>query len=194
MRQDPDGTRILQVGTRRGVTRVCQWLKRRERWFYLEQHGVRYVVHWKPWQGLWVTSRHVKSLARVGTVYRTPRPETSKVKKLKLATGTGAPALGVGAGSVILGKCPKIREHLTATTYEDGDMRTPGYLWLKTTSSQWVLTLFSPDDCARLDCRAATLDEVLMLAEKWLSVEDAPWEIDTYLQEKKAKTKKKRGA
>jgi hypothetical protein len=66
-------------------------------------------------------------------------------------------------------------------------------MWIRTLGTQWCVTVFDPDACARLDCRATAIDDALLLAEKLLGAEEAPWEIDGYLQEKAAKqTKKKR--
>jgi hypothetical protein len=113
-----------------------------------------------------------------------------------------APANGVAclaplpATSVILGKLPAIREYLTATAYEDGTARQPGYFTLRNRALTFEGTLYDPDSGTRLVVRANTLDEMLAGLEKLLGVEEAPWEIDPYLTEQLARRRKrgKKGA
>lgn len=95
------------------------------------------------------------------------------------------------AESKTLAKFPRMCEFLTAVAYEDGTKRQPGYLWLKSDAVAFVVTLFDEDACCRLPCRGATLDEALALAEKLLGVENAPWEVDQYMRERKKKKGKK---
>jgi len=184
---------VLQGGTRCMPTRVRRWLPKREAWYYLMSEGVRYTLFWKPCFGVQCTARTVRGLGGVMRTYKYHYERDWAMKKLKVQSNGGVVPIGVTSTSVLLGKLPKLREHLTCTTYDDGTIRLPGYMWIKTTITQWVITVFEPDACARMDVRGSTLDDVLMLTEKLLGAEDAPWEVDSYLQEKAAKrTKKKR--
>lgn len=194
MMRDPAGLRIILAGTRRVMTRIRQWLPRREMWYVLRTLRADYVVHWKPFKGLWVTS--ARPLPGQEDVEPTswPRPKERSMKRRNLTPGEGLPPVGVSALSVLFGKYPKLREHLTCMAYENGEIRTPGYLWWKTTMTAHVVTLFDPDAGARLDCRASTIDEAWALAEKLLGAEDAPWEHDQYLAERMTKRKKKKGS
>lgn len=194
MKRHRDGTPEIRLYTRHGVTRPRVWLPRREQWYYLTDHRVRYALHWRPWYGLWQVAEIILGLGDVERRIRTPRPSERGMKKLKIDSATGVVPIGVTNTSVMWGKLAKLREHLTATAYDDGTIRDPGYMWIKTTLTQWVITIFEPSACARLDVRGPTLDDTLLLVEKLLSAEEAPWEIDSYLQDKAAKKVKKKRA
>lgn len=94
--------------------------------------------------------------------------------------------------SVILSKFKLLREFITATAYEDGGYRVPGYFWFMNRSTSFECILFDPDSGARLPCRGATIDEVLALVETLLGTENAPWEMDKYLSEQLSKRKKRK--
>lgn len=184
---------VLRGEFRQGVRKPRRWLPKCEGWYYLDSQGVRYSLYWKPRFGIQCTARTVLGLGGVERTYTYPYVKDWAMKKLKINERGGTVPIGVTNTSVILGKLPKLREHLTTLAYDDGTVREAGYIWIKTTLTQWVITVFEPSACARMDVRGQTLDDTLMLLEKLLSAEDAPWEIDTYLQEKAAKrTKKKR--
>jgi len=185
---------ILLGDTRRGVTRPRKWLPKREAWYYLDVEGVRYSLFWKPCFGIQCTARTIRGLGGFERKYKYPFERDWQMKKLKIAASTGVAPVGVSSTSVIWGKLPRLREHLTCLAYDDGTIRTAGYIWVKTTATQWVITVFEPDACARMDVRGTTLDDTLTLVEKLLGAEDAPWEVDTYLQEKAAKRVKKKRA
>lgn len=116
------------------------------------------------------------------------------MRRLKIDEGPGAfPAAVVHTKT--LQKFPRLMEHCTCTKYDDDNsLRTPGYFWVKTQGSTWIVTMFDPDGGARLDCRAATVDDALALAETYLGAADAPWEVDEYLRERMAKKKKKKAS
>lgn len=96
--------------------------------------------------------------------------------------------------SVLLAKLPAIREFMSATQYDDGSPREPGYMTIRTWGTQWQVTVYDPDSGARMPVRAPELDKALLLVEQLLGVEEAPWEIDRYLSEQLAKKSKKKRA
>lgn len=103
------------------------------------------------------------------------------------------PALGMG--SVILAKCPLLREFLSATTYEDSTLRTPGYVTWRNRGYAYEITLYDPDSGMRLPVRHPEIDKLFGLVETMLGAEDAQWEVDQYLSEQLAKKqKRKKGA
>lgn len=185
---------VLRCETRKGLTKPRRWLPRSELWYRLRCKGAEYTFHWKPFNGIQLVAYTFTGSDGVVRERNTPRGRTMTMKRLKILAGSGLPQVGVSSTSVIWGKLPKLREHLSALAYEEGEVREPGYMWIKTTLSQWVITIFEPSACARMDIRAGTLDEALLLAEKLLGAEDAPWEIDQFLVEKRAKKSKKKGA
>jgi hypothetical protein len=194
MQRMDGGTYVLVPRQSNAPKRIRNWLPRKERWYKTRTANSVHHIHWKPWHGLWVVRRCPLDAAGDTEAVETPREKGRAMKRLKVSEGEGLPALAVSAKSEVFKKFPRILEHTTATAYEDGSIRTPGYFWVKPTTSQWVITLFDPDAGARLDCRAATCDEALALAEKWLGVEDAPWEIDEWLRERMAKKRGKKRA
>jgi len=95
------------------------------------------------------------------------------------------------SSSTLWPKLPALREFITATTYDDGSARTPGYVTVRNRVTTFEVTVYDPDGAARLSARAPTLDGALSLVEQLLGVEEAPWEPDRYLQEQSAKLNKK---
>lgn len=116
------------------------------------------------------------------------------MRRLKLDSSGDIPPLGPSPDTKVLSKFPRLMAHLSDTSYEDGKPRTVGYLWVKSNGVTWIVTLFEPDVFGRLDCRAQALDEALALAERWLGVEDAPWEVDQWQRDRALGKSKKKGA
>lgn len=116
--------------------------------------------------------------------------------KRRAAPQGGLPVVpALPATSVMLGKLPLIREFLSATAYDDGTMRTPGYYTFRNRGHSYELTLSDPDSGMRLVARGPDIDKTFSLAETLLGTEDAQWEIDRYLTEQLEKKRpKKKGA
>lgn len=194
MLTDGQGYRIVRADTATSRRRAGQWLPRKPTKLVLRSGGWEYLVDWRPWHGLWVQSVRREAHPREPWSDTWEREEKRTMRRLKLAEGDSGPVPAASSESKLLGRMKLVLEHCTATAYDDGAPRTPGYLWVKTSGTTWIVTLFDPDGGARLDCRASTLDEAFALGEKWLSAEDAPWEIDEYLRERQAKKVKKKRA
>lgn len=95
--------------------------------------------------------------------------------------------------STLLPKCPALREFISATVYDDGTPRTPGYVTFRNRVTTYEVTVYDPDSASRLCARGPDLDHTLNLLEKLLGAEEAPWEPDRYLQEQQqSKLKRKR--
>lgn len=116
------------------------------------------------------------------------------MKRRQPVVNVGACAPALPATSVLLAKLPAIREFLSATGYDDGSPRVPGYLTLRNRGHSYEITLYDPDAGLRLPARGPDLDKTLLLAEQLLGVQEAPWEVDNYLTEQLAKKSKKRRA
>jgi hypothetical protein len=89
-------------------------------------------------------------------------------------------------------KLPTFVAFLTARSYEDGGARLPGTFWFDGSSSGFAITLRDVDQCLRLVVRAPTIDDVFAAAELAIGTENAPWETDQFLAEKRAERKKKK--
>jgi hypothetical protein len=93
---------------------------------------------------------------------------------------------------VLLGKLPAIREFMTATAYDDGTPRTPGYFTVRNRVIAFELTLYDPDSGSRLVVRSPAIDTMWQMAEQLLGTEEAPWEPDGYLMDQLSKRGKKK--
>jgi hypothetical protein len=113
------------------------------------------------------------------------------IKRRSAMAGASVKLPAADTVSVILGKCPVMREFLAARQYEDGSARSPGVLRLTTQGSLWELVIQDPDAAARLTLRDPKLDHLLVSMDTLLVLEEAPWETDRYLAERLAKPRKK---
>lgn len=174
--------------------RVRQWCPRhRQTWLHIVGVLRWYLVRWTPYVG-WecLTSGPVSQpVVEPETYY--PTHKEADVKRREQPAGVGVPQVPLPAASVLLGKLPGVREFVTATSYEDGTIRTPGYLTLRNRQVTFEITLYDPDSGSRLVARAAKLDDVLALVEQLLGVTDAPWEVDDYLTAQLTRRGRKRG-
>jgi len=164
--------------------RVRQWVSKREdRWVY--RSGDRWVMaYWRPFVGL-----HPVACGS----FSTGRQDREWENWWKCAMPIRRPAAGgpinraaLPNESTALKKYPTLCEWLSATTYEDGSPRVPGYFWFTNRCIAFEVTLFDPDQCVKMPCLGRTIDEALACAETHLRAEDAPWQPDPYLAERKA--------
>lgn len=93
--------------------------------------------------------------------------------------------------SNILAQCHSLVRHCAVTQYDDGEPRKPGWLTIKTFGSAWQVEAKDPDSCLSLRVVENSLDEALQLLSLLLESEEAPWELDTWLQQQSLKNKKK---
>jgi hypothetical protein len=190
--RDVTGTKLLRwTGARSGCRRVCQWLPRRELWFRVVLRSKQLLIHWRPHAGLWCVAVERKGIPNDPTSHSYPRPKEHRVKRRLPPAGAADLVPPLAHESSILVDLPLVRQFLTATQYEDKTARTPGYWWLMNRVTAFEVILFDPDSGSRLPCRAADLDSALLLAERLLGTEDAPWEQDRYLMEQLQKRSKK---
>ena len=92
--------------------------------------------------------------------------------------------------STVLGRHQSLVNHAAVVRYDDGDVRQPGWVTIKTMGSAWVVEIKDPDTAMRLTVIQATLDDALTLASLLLDAEEAPWEPDPWLMKAKAQKKK----
>jgi len=168
-----------------------QWLKSRGDWIvYLV--GARYVsAVWKPWKGLLAVGSGLQGSRFLDRVYCDHFEVMPMIKRRDVSTSAGYVVPPLSADSKLLAKCPALLEFLTATQYEDGSPRTPGYMWISNRTAAFEVTVFDPDGCGKLPVLAKTLDEAFALVEVHLRADQAPWQQDGFLL-KKASEKKKR--
>lgn len=81
-------------------------------------------------------------------------------------------------------------EHCSHRSYDDGTVREPGWITVKTSGAAWVVQVKDPDGCCSFSCIGETLDKALETAALLLACDEAPWEPDLWLQQARAKKKK----
>lgn len=82
-------------------------------------------------------------------------------------------------------------EHACCRRYDDGDPREPGWWTVKTVGSAWCVQVKDPDSCMSFSVVAPTIDRALTDAALLLGCEQAPWEPDQWLRQKKTQKKSK---
>ena len=117
--------------------------------------------------------------------------EVLKVKKKQPPSNTGGQKHLAGIESNILAKCHALVKHCAITQYDDGEPRKPGWITLKTFGSAWQVEAKDPDSCCSLRVVENSLDEALELLNLLLESEEAPWELDSWLQQQALKNRKK---
>jgi hypothetical protein len=113
------------------------------------------------------------------------------MKKLSMGAEGGEGLAPLPGESVVLKRFPLLCQFLAVTKYDDGTPRLRGRVWFESDAIAYVITLMEPTACARVRLRGASIDDTLALAEKHLSIENAPWEVDQYARDRQAMKKKK---
>lgn len=186
-----------QLKWRRGWCRrrVCRWLPRRgEVFIRVVGQSQWLIVQWLPREGYWVTSAGQVGAPPTETIYTSPRYQSDVMKRRQAARPGDTVVPALPSTSTLLPKLPALREFISATAYDDGTPRTPGYFTVRNRVTTYEVTVYDPDGAARLSGRAPTLDGALSLVEQLLGVEEAPWEPDRYLAEQAAKSRPKKRA
>lgn len=172
--------------------RVGRFLPRREKWWYLVRGKHCLLLHWKPWNGIWLIAERIGG-PHGELLYHTPRPERAMpIRKRLEQSSADVKVPEAKVTSVLLAKLPAIREWMVSTVYDDGSSRVPGKLNVEVYGTLWCVTLRDPNNGLRLSIRAEDLDKCLLLVEQCLGVDEAPWERDQYLTDQLAKKGKKK--
>ena len=178
----PSGSKLRRVG---------QWLPARRGWLAYIGTTRWWEVLWDPWRGLLYVGSGRPGAHLTDCVFGDHWELIVAIKKRDVSSGAGGARPALPTDSKLLGKVPTLCEFLSATGYEDGSPRTPGYMWLSNRVVAYEVTLFDPDSCSKLPCLGRTLDEALALAETHLRADDAPWQVDPYMVQRAAGKKKK---
>jgi len=185
--------RAVELLTRTKFNRSRQTLPRwgERRIVWVSGH-LWWLLEWRSRLGWWCLERGRFERGEPVRVGEYPRPEEcSTVKKRQVASGDLILPF-LGRDSKLLAKLPRLCEFISATAYDDGTFRQPGYLTFRNRMTTYEITLYDPDYGLRLALRAVTIDEVLTLAEKAVDADGMPWEVDNYLTEQLSKKKPKK--
>ena len=192
---DAQQRRIITARTgSRAPYRVCQWTPNREKWYVYRSTHRDIHIRWRPWTGYTVIGSGPVGSAYPEVIYLDPLKKVRLMKRRSVVSREGAILPALSAESKVLAKLPALREFLSATAYEDGTARTPGYFWFSNRRMLYEVILFDPDSGSRLPVTALTMDDVFVAAEALLTAPEAAWQPDKYLTEQLAKKTKRKGA
>jgi len=149
------------------------------------------VVQFSPYKGYCYRSIRYLGADRLDLLTIVAPPEFS-MKRIQLgqpsADGTAKHLAAMECS--IFSSLPSLMAHCGVTRYDDGTPRQPGWVSIQTRGAAWIVTVKDPDAGAKLNATGNTLDDALALAELLLSSEEAPWEVDPFLQGQQKKKKK----
>lgn len=114
----------------------------------------------------------------------------SHVKKKKKPTEQTVAKHLAALESNVFAKMHSLVAHCAITQYDDGDVRQPGWVTIKTFGSTWQVEAKDPDTCQFMRVVQPSLDDALVMLSMLLDQEDAPWEHDVWAAAQKAKKKK----
>lgn len=187
------GQTVLTCRRNPGIRRRSQYLPRYgERQLVLDRGRKWYRLHWVAHAGYRVLGAGPPDLPAPLYIEVDAHPQKGVRMKRRAPVSENIPGPALAAESKVLDKLPKIREFLSAVKYDDGSVRQPGYVTIRNRTWSYEITLYDPDAGLRVAVRAPTLDDVWAAAELILEADDAPWEIDQYLQSQLSRGKKKR--
>lgn len=193
--RDAQQRRILvQRQSARAPYRVSQWTPNREKWYVYRSPRRDIHIRWRPWTGYTVIGSGPVGSAYPEVIYLDPQGKVRLMKRRSVVSSAGAIVPALSSESKVLAKLPALREFLSATAYEDGSARTPGYFWFSNRRMLYEVILFDPDSGSRLPVTALTMDDVFAAAEALLNAPEAAWQPDKYLSEQLAKKTKRKGA
>lgn len=186
--RDSTGVRVVRWRRRTTVYRPGQWSPpHREAWLRVVTDRRWYLLCKQPHWGWVLASSGLAGQPFTSPDHVVPQEEWRVKKRAPLVTGAHIIVPPLPAKSLMLNKTPLLREWLSATSYEDGSPRVPSYVTLRNRGATYEITLYDPDQGARLVVAGPEIDHVLMALEQLLGVDEAPWEIDKYLAEQLTK-------
>lgn len=186
------GNRVYPARRGSGVARPAQWLGRGEKWYYFSFDGVLLLWNYRPFQGCMPLFLCPDGSDKEEDVTKLPDVRSKRMKRISVGGTDGGDDFPLNPDSKLLVKLPRFLEWLTAKKYADGVKRKPGRFWFESDGVAFTITLFEAAACARVRLRAATIDDAFAAAEKHLSAENPPWEVDEYEQERQSKKSRKK--
>lgn len=175
-----EGAKVLSTFVPNRRRKPSQWLpKYTKRFWYL--WGDTYIrFRFQPVRGLYPEGMFRRVSGAMEPITLFPDLWSKSMKKFSMGIDKSAPLPALSSESAILKKFPHLRNFFVTTAYDDGSARAPGRVWLENDGIAFVVTLMEPSAFARVRLRAATLDDMFMVAELHLGTENAPWELDQW--------------
>lgn len=175
------------IGSKKPRGRVVRRLQTFE---YVTAKGCLLMLHTGR-AGITCLSRSTPAGVRLWAGAAESYDEVLKVKKKQPPGNSGGQKHLASVESNVLAQCHAIVKHCAITQYDDGEPRKPGWVSIKTFGSAWQVEAKDPDSCLSLRVVENSLDEALLLLNLLLESEEAPWELDTWLQQQSLKKSKK---
>lgn len=187
------GTTVLTWGRKSAIRRGGRYLPQRgEKRFFVAFATQWYYFRWRAHRGYVFCSRFTPPDQGGETIEQWSFGDEKMPIKKRAPSGELPVIPALSVDTTILKRCPLLVEFLSATAYEDGSIRQPGYITIRNRTIEYEATLYDPDAGMRVSIRARELDKMLAGVEAILGATEAPWEIDKYLWEHKPKEKKKK--
>jgi hypothetical protein len=148
---------------------------------------------------LWYTPRQGYYPGRLTRIFKGkiqiweyPRREKNVKRRMpsEAIAGKVAPQHLAAVETNVMNTLPNLVSHCCVTRYDDGTARRPGWWTVKTQGTTWIVQVKDPDGCCGLSAMAQSLDDALALADLLLGADDAPWEPDPFLADRRPGKKK----
>lgn len=170
--------------------RPCRWLPRGRCTFMVLTVGHEYVLTSVTGKGIHVAERWARH-TRLGSTSGPPlKWEMPDMKKRQAATAAGGAKHLAAMETEIFGQLMPLIEHCALRQYDDGEVREPGWVTIKTQGAAWCVQVKDPDGACSFTAVAGSLDKALETAALLLACDEAPWEPDAFLAASKARKKK----
>jgi len=171
--------------------KVRRWMRHGTVEYRVRVRTTWFVLRQVPWKGICVIAEHEPGAhGHPGEVPSRVWEYPSMAIKKRDAAKVEAIHLAAVECKTFDGLMPLV-EHMALRQYEDATPREPGWITIKTQGSAWVVQVKDPDSVSSFSAVAETLDKALETAALLLSCDDAPWELDRWLQDAAARKKKK---
>jgi len=177
-----------------GLASCRRWwaLPRGEKWWCVQVGKWLYTWRAVPITGLWLVAVDLVDGQTLTRIWESSYELADMGIKRRAVALKQQPLPELSRESTILKKCPALMEFLTATQFDDGSCREPGYYSMRNRGASFELTIYDPNAGLRLPVNAATHDACFAMVEQHLGVDEAPWQVDRYLAEQCAKKSKKK--
>lgn len=172
---------IRGLSSRLGVHRPRRWLPRGGSAWRLHLRTVWVDLYHYPHRGYYPRASSTDSGVS-WSPYPCPEWGGLKMKRKVISQGIakGGQKSLVSQDTKAFGKFPAVMSHIGDVVYDDGSPRKPGTVTVRTLGTSWQLIAKDPDAGAQLVALGQTVDEAMILLDRLLGAEDAPWELDPF--------------
>lgn len=167
------------------------WVKMGSDHWYVLTRDFKLRMERKPFAGTFCTAATRRALRPGETVPAIVRqrewPSMKRVPKADQAQVKHLAAMETN----MMKEHMAVLEHLALLQYGDGSPRVPGRLFVSVMGAVWSVILKDPDSTQQLKVAGVTWDDAMDALQVHLASEQAPWEPDTWEQQKRSGKGKK---